>query len=104
MRSATANMLTYRLLWSISSLPVYIPALTFITLPKVFSSGKSLAVVYVWLDALTNYITGIGYDCDGNSSEQFKKDWPAVCFSVQAMIFLENKSARFSIAQSGFQA
>ena len=34
-------------------------------------------VVYVWLDALTNYITGIGYDWDGNSSEQFKKDWPA---------------------------
>ena len=34
-------------------------------------------VVYGWLDALTNYITGIGYDCDGNSSEQFKKDWPA---------------------------
>ena len=34
-------------------------------------------VVYVWLGALTNYITGIGYDCDGNSSEQFKKDWPA---------------------------
>ena len=34
-------------------------------------------VVYVWLDALTNYITGIGYDCDGQSSEQFKKDWPA---------------------------
>ena len=34
-------------------------------------------VVYVWLDALTYYITGIGYDCDGNSSEQFKKDWPA---------------------------
>ena len=34
-------------------------------------------VVYVWLDALTNYITGIGYDCDGNSSEQFQKDWPA---------------------------
>ena len=34
-------------------------------------------VVYVWLDALTNYITGIGYDCDGNSSEQFKKYWPA---------------------------
>ena len=34
-------------------------------------------VFYVWLDALTNYITGIGYDCDGNSSEQFKKDWPA---------------------------
>ena len=34
-------------------------------------------VVYVWLDALTNYITGIGYDCDGNSSEQFNKYWPA---------------------------
>ena len=34
-------------------------------------------VVYVWLDALTNYITGIGYDCDGNSTEQFKKNWPA---------------------------
>ena len=34
-------------------------------------------VVYVWLDALTNYITGIGYDCDGNSTEQFKKYWPA---------------------------
>ena len=34
-------------------------------------------VVYVWLDALTNYITGIGYDCDGESTEQFKKLWPA---------------------------
>ena len=34
-------------------------------------------VTYVWLDALTNYITGIGYDCDGNSSEQFAKLWPA---------------------------
>ena len=34
-------------------------------------------VVYVWLDALTNYITGIGYDCDGESTEQVKKDWPA---------------------------
>jgi len=34
-------------------------------------------VVYVWLDALSNYITGIGYDADGNSSEQFKKYWPA---------------------------
>ncbi|WP_333791627.1 methionine--tRNA ligase [Muricomes intestini] len=34
-------------------------------------------VVYVWLDALTNYITGIGYDCGGNSTEQFKKYWPA---------------------------
>ena len=34
-------------------------------------------VVYVWIDALSNYITGIGYDCDGNSSEQFNKYWPA---------------------------
>lgn len=34
-------------------------------------------VVYVWLDALTNYITGIGYDADGNSSERFNKLWPA---------------------------
>ncbi len=34
-------------------------------------------VVYVWLDALTNYITGIGYDCDGNSSQQYAKYWPA---------------------------
>ena len=34
-------------------------------------------VTYVWLDALTNYITGIGYDCDGNSSELFDKNWPA---------------------------
>ncbi len=34
-------------------------------------------VVYVWLDALTNYITGIGYDADGNSTEQFGKLWPA---------------------------
>ncbi len=34
-------------------------------------------VIYVWLDALTNYITGIGYDCDGNSTEQYKKYWPA---------------------------
>jgi methionyl-tRNA synthetase len=34
-------------------------------------------VVYVWLDALTNYITGIGYDCDGQSSENFRKLWPA---------------------------
>ena len=34
-------------------------------------------VVYVWLDALTNYITGIGYNADGNSSEQYKKFWPA---------------------------
>ena len=34
-------------------------------------------VTYVWLDALTNYITGIGYDCDGNSTQQFEKLWPA---------------------------
>ena len=34
-------------------------------------------VVYVWLDALTNYITGIGYECDGESSDQYKKLWPA---------------------------
>ena len=34
-------------------------------------------VVYVWLDALSNYITGIGYDCDGNCTEQFNKMWPA---------------------------
>lgn len=34
-------------------------------------------VIYVWLDALTNYITGIGYDADGNSTEQYQKLWPA---------------------------
>ncbi len=34
-------------------------------------------VVYVWMDALTNYITGIGYDADGNHSEEYKKYWPA---------------------------
>ena len=34
-------------------------------------------IVYVWLDALSNYITGIGYDCDGNNSDLFKKMWPA---------------------------
>ena len=34
-------------------------------------------VTYVWLDALTNYITGIGYDCEGESREQFQKNWPA---------------------------
>ena len=34
-------------------------------------------VTYVWLDALTNYITGIGYDCDGNSTDLFNKNWPA---------------------------
>lgn len=33
-------------------------------------------VVYVWLDALTNYITKLGYDCDGNSTEEFNKTWP----------------------------
>lgn len=42
--------------------------------PVDFDSGH---VVYVWLDALTNYITGLGYDADGNSSEQYKKYWPA---------------------------
>ena len=34
-------------------------------------------VIYVWMDALTNYITGIGYDCDGESTEMFNKNWPA---------------------------
>lgn len=34
-------------------------------------------VIYVWIDALVNYITGIGYDADGNSTEQFDKYWPA---------------------------
>ena len=34
-------------------------------------------VTYVWLDALTNYITGLGYDCDGNNGELFEKYWPA---------------------------
>ena len=34
-------------------------------------------VTYVWLDALTNYITGIGYHCDGESDEMFNKNWPA---------------------------
>lgn len=34
-------------------------------------------VIYVWLDALTNYITGIGYDCDGNHTDRFKANWPA---------------------------
>ncbi len=43
-------------------------------IPVDFDEGH---IVYVWLDALTNYITGIGYDCDGNSSDQFKKFWPA---------------------------
>ena len=43
-------------------------------IPVDFDPGH---VVYVWLDALTNYITGIGYDCDGESSNLFKKNWPA---------------------------
>ena len=43
-------------------------------IPVDFAPGH---VVYVWLDALTNYITGIGYDADGNSTEQYKKLWPA---------------------------
>ena len=43
-------------------------------IPVDFAPGH---VVYVWLDALTNYITGIGYDCDGNSDDKFKKYWPA---------------------------
>ncbi|MCP1109969.1 methionine--tRNA ligase [Ohessyouella blattaphilus] len=43
-------------------------------IPVDFAPGH---VVYVWLDALTNYITGIGYNCDGESSDQFKKLWPA---------------------------
>ena len=34
-------------------------------------------VVYVWIDALTNYITGLGYDADGNHGELYKKFWPA---------------------------
>ena len=34
-------------------------------------------VVYVWIDALSNYITGLGYDCDGNHDELYKKYWPA---------------------------
>jgi methionyl-tRNA synthetase len=43
-------------------------------IPVDFDPGH---VVYVWLDALTNYITGIGYECGGDSSEQFRKNWPA---------------------------
>ena len=43
-------------------------------IPVDFDPGH---VVYVWLDALTNYITGIGYDADGNSSDQYRKYWPA---------------------------
>ncbi len=43
-------------------------------IPVDFAPGH---VVYVWLDALTNYITGIGYDAEGGSTEQYKKFWPA---------------------------
>ncbi len=43
-------------------------------IPVDFDPGH---VVYVWLDALVNYITGIGYDADGNHSEMYKKYWPA---------------------------
>ena len=43
-------------------------------IPVDFAPGH---VVYVWLDALSNYITGIGYDADGNSSDLYKKYWPA---------------------------
>lgn len=43
-------------------------------IPVDFDEGH---IVYVWLDALTNYITGIGYDCEGNSTDQFNKFWPA---------------------------
>ncbi len=43
-------------------------------IPVDFDPGH---VVYVWLDALSNYITGIGYDAEGNSTEQYKKLWPA---------------------------
>ncbi|MBQ4259859.1 MAG: methionine--tRNA ligase [Lachnospiraceae bacterium] len=43
-------------------------------IPVDFDPGH---VVYVWLDALTNYITGVGYDAEGNSTEQYKRLWPA---------------------------
>ena len=43
-------------------------------IPVDFDEGH---VVYVWLDALSNYITGIGYNCDGESTEQYRKFWPA---------------------------
>ena len=55
-------------------------SLRFQNLLQVGHSGRfstTSTSMYVWLDALTNYITGIGYDCDGNSTEQFKRDWPA---------------------------
>ena len=47
-------------------------------------------VVYVWLDALTNYITGIGYDCDGNSTEQYHKLWPAILGTGGSIFLLNN--------------
>ncbi|MBR5923670.1 MAG: methionine--tRNA ligase [Clostridia bacterium] len=43
-------------------------------IPVTFDEGH---VIYVWIDALSNYITGIGYDTDGNATEQYKKLWPA---------------------------
>ena len=43
-------------------------------IPVTFDEGH---VIYVWIDALSNYITGIGYDTDGNASEKYKKYWPA---------------------------
>ena len=43
-------------------------------IPVTFDSDH---VIYVWIDALSNYITGIGYDTDGNESERYKKYWPA---------------------------
>lgn len=43
-------------------------------IPVTFDEGH---VIYVWIDALSNYITGIGYDTDGNASEKYKKLWPA---------------------------
>ena len=45
--------------------------------PEFIQPVSRKNVTYVWLDALTNYITGIGYDCDGSSTDQFKKYWPA---------------------------
>ena len=54
-------------------------------------------VVYVWLDALTNYITGIGYDCDGESTEQFKNDWPADLHLIGKISFVSIQfTGRFS--------
>ena len=42
-------------------------------------------VVYVWLDALTNYITKIGYDADGNSSDLFNKNWPCLLYTSRCV-------------------